>query len=46
MQKIRFALFGNTYQAHKSAHVARLLEILRKRNARFALTTNSMNFLS
>lgn len=28
---LKFALFGNTYQEHKSAHVTHLLEILRKK---------------
>ena len=28
-RKMKFALFGNTYQEHKSAHVTHLLEILR-----------------
>lgn len=45
MQKIRFALFGNTYQAHKSAHVARLLEILRKRNAEICINNEFYEFL-
>ena len=30
---MKFALFGNTYQAKKSAHVERLLSILSQHNA-------------
>ena len=32
-RNLRFALFGNTYQEHKSAHVTHLLEILRDKGA-------------
>ena len=33
MQQImRFALFGNTFQEHKSAHVTHLLDILRRKD--------------
>lgn len=41
-QTLRFALFGNTYQEHKSAHVTHLLEILRREKHR---SVSAMNFM-
>ena len=46
MQKeMRFAIFGNTYQEHKSAHVAHLLSILRKKNANICISHEFYEFL-
>lgn len=46
MQKeIKFAIFGNTYQEHKSAHVTHLLKILRKRNANICISHEFYEFL-
>lgn len=42
---LKFALFGNTYQEHKSAHVTHLLEILRKKNARLSISNEFYDFL-
>lgn len=42
---IKFALFGNTYQEHKSAHVTHLLEILRKKNAQICISSDFYDFL-
>ena len=36
-RKMKFALFGNTYQEHKSAHVTHLLEILRRKEAHICI---------
>lgn len=44
-KKIKFAIFGNTYQEHKSAHVTNLLEILRKRNAEICISHEFYEFL-
>lgn len=46
MQKnMRFALFGNTYQEHKSAHVAHLLDILREKGAEICISSEFYDFL-
>ena len=46
MQKeMKFAIFGNTYQEHKSAHVTHLLKILRKRNANICISHEFYEFL-
>lgn len=46
MQKnMRFALFGNTYQEHKSAHVAHLLDILRGKGAEICISSEFYDFL-
>ena len=46
MQKaLRFALFGNTYQKQKSAHVAHLLEILREKRAQICIDNRFHDFL-
>lgn len=42
---LKFALFGNTYQEHKSAHVTHLLEILRKKNAHISISNEFCDFL-
>lgn len=42
---LKFALFGNTYQEHKSAHVTHLLEILRKKNANISISNEFYDFL-
>lgn len=44
-QALRFALFGNTYQEHKSAHVTHLLEILRRRKAQICISNEFYDFL-
>lgn len=44
-QTLRFALFGNTYQEHKSAHVTHLLEILRRRKAQIYISNEFYDFL-
>lgn len=44
-QTLRFALFGNTYQEHKSAHVTHLLEILRRRKAQICISNGFYDFL-
>ena len=45
LQTLRFALFGNTYQEHKSAHVTHLLEILRRRKAQICISNEFYDFL-
>ena len=46
MQKeMKFAIFGNTYQEHKSAHVTNLLEILRRKNAGISISSEFYEFL-
>ena len=35
---MKFALFGNTYQAKKSAHIERLLSILEKHEAEITIS--------
>ena len=42
---LKFALFGNTYQEHKSAHVTHLLEILRKKDAQLCMSSDFYDFL-
>ncbi len=44
-QDMKFALFGNTYQEHKSAHITHLLKILRKRNAQICISHEFYDFL-
>lgn len=44
-QTLRFALFGNTYQEHKSVHVTHLLEILRRRKAQICISNEFYDFL-
>jgi NAD+ kinase len=43
---MKFALFGNTYQAKKSAHTARLLEILRRHEAEVCIHREFYQFLT
>lgn len=46
MQKtLRFALFGNAFQAHKSAHITHLLEILRRKEAQISISSEFYDFL-
>lgn len=46
MQKtLRFALFGNTFQEHKSAHTSHLLEILRRKEAQICISSEFYDFL-
>jgi NAD+ kinase len=42
---MKFALFGNTYQAKKSAHVIRLLSILKQYNAVVYINREFYHFL-
>ena len=44
-RKMKFALFGNTYQEHKSAHVTHLLEILRHKEADICIHREFYEFL-
>ncbi len=44
-QTMKFALFGNTFQAHKSAHATHLLEILRKKGAEICISSEFYDFL-
>ena len=43
--RMRFAIFGNTFQEHKSAHITHLLDILHKRNAELCINHEFYNFL-
>lgn len=43
--EMKFAIFGNTYQEHKSAHVTHLLEILRKKKAQICISSEFYDFL-
>lgn len=43
---MKFALFGNTYQAKKSAHVERLLSLLDKRRAEVCICREFYQFLT
>ena len=43
---MRFALFGNTYQVKKSAHILRLLSILEKRKAEVYVYRDFYQFLT
>ena len=42
---LKFALFGNTFQEHKSAHVAHLLQILRQKEAQICMSSDFYDFL-
>lgn len=42
---MKFAIFGNTYQAKKSAHVERLIAILQKYNAEICICQDFYDFL-
>ena len=44
-RNLRFALFGNTYQEHKSAHATHLLEILRSKGAEICISNEFYYFL-
>lgn len=44
-QTMRFALFGNTFQEHKSAHVTHLLDILRRKEAQICIHSEFYHFL-
>lgn len=43
---MKFAIFGNTYQAKKSAHVQRLLSILQKHGAEICISREFHDFLT
>ena len=43
---MKFALFGNTYQAKKSAHIERLLSILEKHEAEITISREFYDFLT
>ncbi len=45
LSNMKFALFGNTYQEHKSAHIANLLKILWHKNAEICISNEFYNFL-
>lgn len=45
-QKLRFALFGNVYQAKKSASVRQLITLLTERNADLYVDTAFYNYLT
>lgn len=44
-QTMRFALFGNTFQEHKSAHVTHLLDILHRKETQICIHNEFYNFL-
>ncbi len=44
-QSMKFAIFGNTFQVHKSAHIAHLLDILHRKNARICIIEEFYRFL-
>ncbi len=46
MKKLRFAIFGNTYQAHKSACVQRLFSILESRKADILIDKDFNEYLA
>lgn len=46
MRPTKFALFGNTYQAKKSAHAERLLSILTRRKAEIYICREFYHFLT
>lgn len=46
MRPMKFALFGNTYQAKKSAHAERLLSILTQRKAEISISREFYQFLT
>ena len=43
--KIRFAIFGNTFQEHKSSHITHLLDILHEKGAEICISTEFYDFL-
>ncbi len=43
---MKFAIFGNTYQAKKSAHVERLLSILHRHRAEVHICREFYQFLT
>ena len=43
---MKFALFGNTFQASKSCHAKALFDLLRKRNAEIYICRDFYNFLT
>ena len=44
-QTLRFAIFGNTYQQNKSAHITHLLDVLRRKKALIAMCGDFYDFL-
>ena len=43
---MKFAIFGNTYQAKKSKHAETLFRLLEQRNARLCICREFYNFLT
>lgn len=43
--KIRFAIFGNTFQEHKSSHITHLLDILHAKGAEICICSEFYGFL-
>ncbi|MBE6287116.1 MAG: NAD kinase [Mediterranea massiliensis] len=43
---MKFAIFGNTYQAHKSSHVEKLFRLLTERNAQLCICNKFYRFLT
>lgn len=43
---MRFAIFGNTYQAHKSFHAENLFRLLKQHNAQFTIQRDFHQFLT
>lgn len=45
VEKLRFAIFGNTYQAHKSASIPKILSFLHEKNADIYMDKEFYTFL-
>ena len=45
LKNMKFAVFGNIYQEYKSAHIAQLLGILRRKNADICISHEFYDFL-
>ena len=43
---MKFAIFGNTYQAKKSTHAETLFHLLERRNAQLCICREFYNFLT
>ena len=43
---MKFAIFGNTYQAKKSTHAETLFRLLERRNAQLCICREFYNFLT
>ena len=46
VQTMKFAIFGNTYQAKKSTHAETLFRLLERRNAQLCICREFYNFLT